>query len=53
MTQPDAIDCRPNAPMVAFAGFLRTLRASPRWSKVARLMILPGDAPDHTEDQSS
>jgi tetratricopeptide (TPR) repeat protein len=33
---------RPNAPMLAFAGFLRPLRASPRWSKVARLMNLPG-----------
>ena len=50
--QEDIEQRRPNGPMVAFAGFLRPLRASPRWSKVARLMNLP-DAPDHTGDQSS
>ena len=33
---------RPNAPMIAFAGFLEPLRASPRWPHVARMMNLPG-----------
>jgi len=33
---------RPNAPMIAFAGFLKPLRASPRWPKVAGLMNLGG-----------
>lgn len=32
---------RPNAPMIAFAGFLRPLRANPRWPKIARMMNLP------------
>lgn len=32
---------RPNAPMIASAGFLKPLRASPRWPKVASLMNLP------------
>jgi TolB-like protein/cytochrome c-type biogenesis protein CcmH/NrfG len=32
---------RPNAPMVAFAGWLEPLRASPRWAHVVGLMNLP------------
>ena len=32
---------RPNGPMIAFAGFIKPLRASPRWPKVARMMNLP------------
>ena len=31
---------RPNAPMIAYAGFLRPLRASPRWPQIARMMNL-------------
>ena len=31
---------RPNAPMIAFAGWLKPLRASPRWPAVARMMNL-------------
>jgi TolB-like protein/predicted Ser/Thr protein kinase len=32
---------RPNAAMIAFAGYLRPLRSSPRWPKLARMMNLP------------
>ena len=32
---------RPNAPMIAFVGFLRPLRANPRWPQIARMMNLP------------
>lgn len=32
---------RPNAPMVAFAGYMGPLRSSPRWPKLARMMNLP------------
>ncbi len=32
---------RPNAPMIAFAGFLSPLRAHHRWPKIARMMNLP------------
>jgi hypothetical protein len=31
----------PGAVMTAFAGFLRPLRASPRWPRLARMMNLP------------
>jgi hypothetical protein len=32
---------RPNAPMIARAGFLKPLRANPSWTDVARMMNLP------------
>jgi TolB-like protein/Flp pilus assembly protein TadD len=35
---------RPNAPVIASAGFLKPLRASPRWPKLAKMMNLPGTA---------
>jgi hypothetical protein len=35
---------RPNAPAIAAAGFLKPLRASPRWPKLAKMMNLPGTA---------
>ncbi len=35
---------RPNGVMVASAGFLKPLRASPRWPKLAKMMNLPGTA---------
>ncbi len=44
---------RPNAPMIAAAGFARALRSHPRWPTLAGMMNLPGGAPDHTGDQSS
>jgi hypothetical protein len=31
---------RPNAPMMAFAPFLKELRAHPRWLETARMMNL-------------
>ena len=36
--QKDIEQHRPNAPMIAFAGWLKPLRASPRWPAVARMM---------------
>jgi tetratricopeptide (TPR) repeat protein len=39
--QKDIEAHRPNAPMVAFAGWLEPLRASPRWAGVVSLMNLP------------
>jgi serine/threonine-protein kinase len=40
--QKDLEQRRPNAPMMAHAGFLKPLRASPRWASVARMMNLAG-----------
>jgi len=38
--QKDIEQRRPNAPMIAFAGWLKPLRASARWPAVARMMNL-------------
>ncbi len=35
---------RPNAPMIASSGYLKPLRSSPRWAKLASMMNLPAPA---------
>jgi hypothetical protein len=35
---------RPNGLLAASAGFLKPLRASPRWAKLAKMMNLPVEA---------
>jgi hypothetical protein len=36
---------QPTAAIFASAGFLKPLRASPRWPKLAEMMNMPGTAP--------